>query len=47
MEFSSGILIIFLKHSAFCVFGENKEEYNVKTSENDVKYSSFHKGEMD
>ena len=26
---------------------KKKEEYNLKTSENDVKYSSFNIGEMD
>ena len=35
------------EHSAICIFNENKEKYNVKTSENDVKYSSFNMGEMD
>ena len=47
MEFQSGILITYLKHSVIFIFNENKEEYNVKTSENDVKYSSFNMGEMD
>ena len=47
MDFYSGILITYLKHSVICIFNENKEEYNVKTSENDVKYSSFNMGEMD
>ena len=37
----------YLKHSVICIFNENKEDYNVKTSENDVKYSSFNMGEMD
>ena len=46
-DFSSGILIIYLKHLVICIFNENKEEYNVKTSENDVKYSSFNMGEVD
>ena len=36
---------MLLKHSVICIF--NKEEYNVKTSENDVKYSRFNIGEMD
>ena len=36
-----------MKHSVICIFNENKKEYNVKTSENDVKYSSFNMGEMD
>ena len=36
-----------MKHSVICIFNENKEEYNVKTSENDVKYSNFNMGEMD
>ena len=29
------------------MFNKNTEEYNVKTSENDVKHSNFHMGEMD
>ena len=37
----------YLKYSVICIFNENKEEYNVKTSENDVKYSRFNMGEMD
>ena len=37
----------YLKHSVICIFSVNKEEYNVKTSENDVKYRSFNMGEMD
>ena len=40
-------MITYLKHSVICIFNENKEEYNVKTAENDVKYSSFNMGEMD
>ena len=40
MEFSPRILIIYLKHSVTCIFNGNTEEYNVKTSENDVKYSN-------
>ena len=46
MEFSSEILIIYLKHSVICYFNENKEGYNVKTSKIDVKYSIFYMGEM-
>ena len=46
-EFQSGILITFLKHSVICIFNENKEDYNVKTSDNDLKYSTFNMGEMD
>ena len=37
---------MLLKHSVICIFNENKEDYNMKTSENDVKYSSFNMGEM-
>ena len=37
----------YLKHSVICIFNENNEEYDVKTSENDVKYSTFNIGEMD
>ena len=37
----------YLKHSVICIFNENKGEYNLKTSENEVKYSSFNIGEMD
>ena len=40
-------MIAYLKHSVICIFNKNKEEYNVKTSENDVKYSSFNMGVMD
>ena len=47
MEFYTGIFITLLKHSVICIFNENKEDYNMKTSENDVKYSSFNMGEMD
>ena len=47
MEFKSGILITYLKHSVICILNENKKEYNVKTSENDAKYSSLNIGEMD
>ena len=37
MEFCSGYLIKLLKHSVIGIFNENKEEYNVKTSENENK----------
>ena len=47
MEFQSRILIIFLIHSVISIFNKNTEEYNVKTSENDVKHSNFNMGEMD
>ena len=47
MEFQSRILIIYLKHSIICIFNKNTEEYNAKTSENDVKHSNFNMGEMD
>ena len=40
-------MIIYLKHSVICIFKKNTEEYNVKTSENDVKNSNFNLGEMD
>ena len=47
MEFLSRILIIYLKHSFICIFNKNLEECNVKTSENNVQYSSFKIREMD
>ena len=46
-EFYSRILITYLKHSVICIFNENKEEYNAKRSENDVKYSSLNMGQID
>ena len=33
----SRIMIIYWKHSVICIFDKNTKEYNVKTSENDVK----------
>ena len=41
------ILITYLKHSVICISNENNDGYNVKTSENDVKYSSFNMKEME
>ena len=38
-------MITSLKHSVILIFNKNREEYYVKTSENDVKYGSF--GAMD
>ena len=44
---SASVLLYFtLKPSIICIFNENKEEYNVKTSENDVEYSHFNMGGM-
>ena len=40
-------MIIYCTHSVICIFYKNTEEYNVKTSENDVKHSDFNTGEMD
>ena len=40
-------MIIYWKYSIICFFNKNTEEYNVKTSENDVKHSDFNTGEMD
>ena len=40
-------MIIYWKHSVLCIFNKNTEEYNVKTSENDVKHSDFNTGDMD
>ena len=40
-------MITYLKHSVICIFNVNEVEYNVKTSENEVKYSSFNMREMD
>ena len=40
------ILIIDLKHSVICIFNENTETFKVKTSEKDVKYTSFKIREM-
>ena len=39
-EFNSRILIIYWKHSVIGIFNKYTEEYNVKTSENDVKHSN-------
>ena len=36
-----------MKHSVICIFNENTEEYNAKTSENDVQYINFNMGKMD
>ena len=36
-----------MKHSVICILNETKEEYNVKTSKNDAKYSSLNIEEMD
>ena len=46
-EFNSRILIIYWKHSVIGIFNKYTEEYNVKTSENDVKHSNSNMGEMD
>ena len=35
------------KHSVICIFNESTDEYNVKTSENDVNFSNFNRKEMD
>ena len=40
-------LCMYLQQSVICTFNENTEEYNVKTSENDVQYSNFNMGEID
>ena len=47
MKFYSMILIIYLTHSVICILNENTEEYNVKTLENNVKFSNLNMVEMD
>ena len=39
--------VIFLKQIVICIFNKNTDEYNVKTSENDVRYSNLNVGKMD
>ena len=46
-EFKSRIFIIYWKHSVICIFNKGIEEYNVMTSENDVKHSNSNMEEMD
>ena len=45
--FYSRVWIIYLQPSVICIVNENKEKYNVKTMENDVKYCNSNMVEMD
>ena len=47
INLQNGILYWDFDCLLICIFNENKEEYYVKTSENDIKYTNINIGEMD